>query len=141
MAEVVESYGGTVDKYLGDALMAVFGVPVAHDDDAERAVAAALAMQQLGGDLPFSIGVNTGDVLVTAVGTEGGITVIGDAVNVAARLEKVARPGEVLIGPLTSSLAGHRFELEDRPPLMLKGRRQPVGVSRALEMRRPAAQR
>jgi len=66
MAEVVENHGGTVDKYLGDALMAVFGVPVAHDDDAERAVAAALAMRELGGDLAFSIGINSGEVMATA---------------------------------------------------------------------------
>src|SRR5207244_4049826 len=86
MAEVVESYGGTVDKYIGDALMAVFGVPQAHDDDAERAVAAAFAMRELGGDLAFSIGINTGEVMATAVGRDGDVTVIGDAVNVAARL-------------------------------------------------------
>src|SRR5437870_2927305 len=108
MAEVVESYGGTVDKYLGDALMAVFGVPQAHDDDAERAVAAALAMREVGGDLAFSIGVNTGEVMVTALGGDVGSTVIGDTVNVAARLEKAAGPGEVLVGPLTAELAGDR---------------------------------
>src|SRR5438552_4461391 len=93
MAEVVAEHGGTVDKYMGDSLMAVFGVPLAHDDDAERAVAAALAMRELGGDLAFSIGVNTGEVMVTAVGGETG-TVIGDTVNVAARLEKAAGPGQ-----------------------------------------------
>src|SRR5437764_935296 len=78
LAEVVAEHGGTVDKYMGDSLMAVFGVPQAHDDDAERAVAAALAMRELGGDLAFSIGVNTGEVMVTALGGGVGSTVIGD---------------------------------------------------------------
>src|SRR5438552_1604028 len=95
MGEVVAEHGGTIDKYMGDSVMALFGVPQAHDDDAERAVAAGLAMRGLGGDLAFSIGVNTGEVMVTAVGGEAGTTVIGDTVNVAARLEKAAGPGEV----------------------------------------------
>src|SRR5205807_5361701 len=67
LATVVTNHGGTVDKYMGDSLMAVFGVPASHDDDAERAIAAALAMQELTGDLTFSIGINSGEVLVTAV--------------------------------------------------------------------------
>jgi class 3 adenylate cyclase len=121
MAEVVESHGGTVDKYLGDALMAVFGVPVAHDDDAERAVAAALAMRELGGDLAFSIGINSGEVMATAVGRDGDVTVIGDAVNVAARLEKAAAGGEVLVGPLTAELAAGGIAFRDRQPVILKG--------------------
>ena len=79
-----------VDKYTGDSLMAVFGVPQAHEDDAERAVTAALGMRQLGGDLALSIGVNSGPVMVTSVGRDGDLTVIGDTVNVAARLEKAA---------------------------------------------------
>ena len=136
MAAAVTAHGGTVDKYMGDCLMAVFGVPVSHDDDAERAIAAALAMQALGDELPFSIGINTGDVLVTAVGGDGGRTVIGDAVNVAARLEKVAGAGEILVGPLTAELAGERAELRPRPPLLLKGRRQPVDVWEAVAVGR-----
>jgi class 3 adenylate cyclase len=136
MAAAVTAHGGTVDKYMGDCLMAVFGVPVSHDDDAERAIAAALAMQALGDELPFSIGINTGDVLVTAVGGDGGRTVIGDAVNVAARLEKVAGAGEILVGPLTAELAGERTELRPRPPLLLKGRRQPVDVWEAVAVGR-----
>src|SRR5207245_10918042 len=100
LAEVVAEHGGTVDKYMGDSIMAVFGVPAAHDDDAERALAAGLAMRELGGDLAFSIGINSGEVMVTAVGRSGDLTVIGDTVNVAARLEKAAGPGEVLCGRL-----------------------------------------
>ncbi|MHB8669696.1 MAG: adenylate/guanylate cyclase domain-containing protein [Acidimicrobiales bacterium] len=135
MAEVVLDHGGTVDKYLGDCLMAVFGVPTAHDDDAERAVAAGLAMRELAADLAFSIGINTGEVMVTAVGRDGEVTVIGDAVNVAARLEKAAAPGEVLVGRLTAELSGARVLLRPRPPVMLKGKRDPVEVWAALGMR------
>src|SRR5438477_6058793 len=136
MAEVVESYGGTVDKYLGDALMAVFGVPVAHDDDAERAVAAALAMRELGGDLAFSIGINSGEVMATSVGRDGEATVIGDAVNVAARLEKAAGGGEVLVGRVTADLAGTGVVLRERQPVVLKGKRDPVRVWEAVALRR-----
>jgi class 3 adenylate cyclase/tetratricopeptide (TPR) repeat protein len=135
MAEVVESHGGTVDKYLGDALMAVFGVPVAHDDDAERAVAAALAMRDLGGDLAFSIGINSGEVMATAVGRDGDVTVIGDAVNVAARLEKAAAGGEVLVGPLTAELAATGITFRERQPVILKGKRDPVPVFEVLGLR------
>ncbi|MBV9411700.1 MAG: AAA family ATPase, partial [Acidimicrobiia bacterium] len=135
MAEVVENHGGTVDKYLGDALMAVFGVPVAHDDDAERAVAAALAMRELGGDLAFSIGINSGEVMATAVGRDGDVTVIGDAVNVAARLEKAASGGEVLVGPLTAELAAGGIAFRERQPVILKGKRDPVPVFEVLGLR------
>src|SRR5437588_7864592 len=135
MAEVVETHGGTVDKYLGDALMAVFGVPVAHDDDAERAVAAALAMRDLGGDLAFSIGINSGEVMATAVGRDGDVTVIGDAVNVAARPEKAATGGEVLVGPLTAELATTGIAFRERQPVILKGKRDPVPVFEVLGLR------
>jgi class 3 adenylate cyclase/tetratricopeptide (TPR) repeat protein len=135
LGRVVAEHGGTVDKYMGDSLMAVFGVPVAHDDDAERAVAAALAMRRLGGDLVFAIGVNSGEVMVSAVG-RGDVTVIGDTVNVAARLEKAAAPGEVLCGRLTAELSGHRVELEERRPVVLKGKSEPVEVFAALRLRR-----
>jgi class 3 adenylate cyclase/tetratricopeptide (TPR) repeat protein len=137
LARVVAEHGGTVDKYMGDSLMAVFGVPVAHDDDAERAVAAGLAMRRLGGDLVFSIGVNSGEVMVGAVGGTG-VTVIGDTVNVAARLEKAAGPGEVLCGRLTTELARHRVEFEERQPVLLKGKSEPVDVWAALHLRRTA---
>src|SRR5947209_13815196 len=139
MAEVVESHGGTVDKYLGDALMAVFGVPVAHDDDAERSVAAALAMRDLGGDLAFSIGINSGEVMATAVGRDGDVTVIGDAVNVAARLEKTASGGEVLVGPLTAELAAGGIAFRERQPVILKGKRDPVPVFEVLGLREGGA--
>ncbi len=128
LGEAVEAHGGTVDKFMGDSVMAVFGVPTAHDDDAERAVAAALAMRDLGGDLAFSIGVNSGEVMATAVGRAGDMTVIGDTVNVAARLEKAAGPGEVLCGRLTVELARGRVRFREHQPVLLKGKREPVEV-------------
>ncbi|HXQ62978.1 MAG TPA: adenylate/guanylate cyclase domain-containing protein [Acidimicrobiales bacterium] len=135
LAEVVAEHGGTVDKYMGDSMMAVFGVPVAHDDDAERAVAAGLAVRALGGDLTFSIGINSGEVMATSVGRAGEVTVIGDTVNVAARLEKVAAPGEVLCGRLTTELAGRGIWFRERQPVLLKGKQEPVGVWEAVALR------
>ena len=120
---------------MGDSLMAVFGVPVAHDDDAERAVAAGLAMRRLGGDLVFSIGINSGAVMATPVGEGGDSTVIGDTVNVAARLEKAAGPGEVWCGPLTAELIGSRAVFRARQPVILKGKREPVEVWEAVALR------
>jgi class 3 adenylate cyclase len=135
LGAVVIDHGGTIDKYMGDSLMAVFGVPVAHDDDAERAVAAGLAMRRLGGDLVFSIGINSGEVMATPVGRAGDDTVIGDTVNVAARLEKAAGPGEVLCGSLTAELIGPRVLFRSRQPVILKGKREPVEVWEAVAMR------
>ena len=135
LAAVVTAHGGTIDKYMGDCLMAVFGVPAAHDDDAERAVAAALAMRKLGGDLVFSIGINSGEVMATPIGDEGDLTVIGDTVNVAARLEKAAGPGEVLCGPLTAELVGWRGTFRPRQAVILKGKKEPVDVFEAVALR------
>ena len=135
MADEVDEHGGIVDKYTGDSLMAVFGVPQAHEDDAERAVTAALSMRQLGGDLAVSIGVNSGPVMVTSVGRDGDLTVIGDTVNVAARLEKAAAPGEVLVGRLTAELTGDRVVYRERQPVVLKGKRDPVEVREATSVR------
>jgi class 3 adenylate cyclase/tetratricopeptide (TPR) repeat protein len=135
LAEVITDHGGTVDKYMGDSMMAVFGVPVAHDDDAERAVAAGLAVRSLGGDLAFSIGINSGEVMATTVGGAGDVTVIGDTVNVAARLEKVAAPGQVLCGRLTAELAGQGVWFRERQPVLLKGKQEPVGVWEAVALR------
>jgi class 3 adenylate cyclase/tetratricopeptide (TPR) repeat protein len=135
LAEEVAEHGGIIDKYMGDSLMAVFGVPQSHEDDAERAVTAALSMRQLGGDLAFSIGVNSGPVMVTSVGRDGDTTVIGDTVNVAARLEKAAAPGEVLVGHLTAELTGDRVVYRERQPVVLKGKRDPVQVWEATAIR------
>ena len=105
---IVERHGGTVEKFIGDAVMAVFGIPVAHEDDALRAVRAVAEIrerltalgEELSVALSFRTGVNTGEV----VAGEGETLVTGDAVNVAARLEQAAAPGEILIGAETLSL-------------------------------------
>jgi len=138
MAEIVVDHGGTVDKYLGDALMALFGVPLAHGDDAERALAAALAMCEADVGLRFSIGVNSGEVMVGELGEGGGVTAIGDAVNVAARLEKAAGAGEILIGALTAELVADRFVLRERETALLKGKRRPVAVYQVMGRRTAA---
>jgi len=128
LGEIVAEHGGTVDKFMGDSVMAVFGVPTAHDDDAERAVAAGLAMREVAGDLAFSIGINSGEVMATAVGRAGDVTVIGDTVNVAARLETAAAPGQVLCGRLTAELARERVRFRERRPILLKGKGEAVEV-------------
>jgi class 3 adenylate cyclase/tetratricopeptide (TPR) repeat protein len=132
IAKVVVDHGGSVDKYIGDSVMALFGIPAAHGDDADRAVAAALAIRDQGGELRFSIGINSGEVMVTAVGEGGATTAIGDAVNVAARLEESAGAGEVLVGPLTAELVRERFLLHAREPALLRGKREPVEVFEVL---------
>jgi class 3 adenylate cyclase/tetratricopeptide (TPR) repeat protein len=130
MKAIVESHGGTVEKFIGDAVMAVFGVPVTHEDDALRAVRAAAEMRDalpaLG--LEGRIGVMTGEVVT---GTEERL-VTGDAVNVAARLESAAAPGEVLIGQPTLDLVHGSVEVEAVEPLELKGKTQPVAAFRLL---------
>ena len=110
--DVVAQHGGVIHSYLGDGVMAIFGVPQAHDDDAERAVAAALAITRVtDGGLSFSCGVNTGELVVIPVGLDAKPSILGDTVNVAARLEKLAGAGEVLVGPVTAQLARHRVAL------------------------------
>src|SRR5262249_11367850 len=101
MAAEIGAAGGTVEKFAGDAVMAAFGAPAAHEDDAERVLRAALAMRrrlrEIDARLSLGIGVNTGEVVVDRP-REGSSFVPGDAVNVAARLEQAAEPGEVLVG-------------------------------------------
>ena len=130
--EIVESHGGTIEKFVGDAVMAVFGVPVLHEDDALRAVRAASeileALPALG--VQARIGVNTGEVVT---GTEERLAT-GDAVNVAARLEKAAAPGTVLLGAETARLVRGAVELMSVEPLELKGKADPVPAYRLLEV-------
>src|SRR5215475_6809283 len=124
MKSIVESHGGSVEKFIGDAVMAVFGVPAAHEDDALRACRAAVEMRDVFPDLGISgrIGVNTGEVVT---GTEERLAT-GDAVNVAARLEQAAQPGEVLIGAQTLELVGAAVEVGEERLLELKGKAEPV---------------
>src|SRR5438067_3761817 len=124
MKTIVEAHGGTVEKFIGDAVMAVFGVPVLHEDDALRAVRAAAEMRDAlpGLGVQARIGVNTGEVVT---GTEERLAT-GDAVNVAARLEQAAGPGTILIGPKTHRLVHSAAEIEAVEPLTLKGKSEPV---------------
>ena len=110
MKAIVERHGGSVEKFIGDAVMAVFGVPVVHEDDALRAVRAAAEMRDALPELgvPGRIGVTTGEVVT---GTEERLAT-GDAVNVAARLEQAAQPGEILIGEETLRLTRDAVEVE-----------------------------
>jgi len=135
MKGIVERHGGTVEKFIGDAVMAVFGVPRVHEDDALRAVRAALEMRDAlpGLGLEARIGVNTGEVVT---GTEERLAT-GDAVNVAARLEQAAKPGEILIGPETLRLVRECAETEPVEPLELKGKSDPVAAHRLVAVREP----
>ena len=133
MKAIVERHGGTVEKFIGDAVMAVFGVPVLHEDDAMRAVRSAADMRDAlpGLGLQGRIGVTTGEV-VTGTGER---LATGDAVNVAARLEQAAQPGEVLIGQPTLALVGEAAEFETVEPLALKGKAEPVPAYRLVGVR------
>ena len=124
MKEIVEGHGGSVEKFIGDAVMAAFGVPAAHEDDALRACRAAVEMREAFPALGIEgrIGVSTGEVVT---GTEERLAT-GDAVNVAARLQQAAQPGEVLIGEATRALAGNAVDAERVEPLALKGKSEPV---------------
>jgi len=136
LGDEVTRYGGTVDKYIGDNVMAIFGAPVAHEDDEERAVRAALGMQgameeinsemtaRHGASLQLRVGINTGEVLAGAVGD--GYTVIGDTVNVAARLQAAGRPGTVTVGERTYRATADEVEYRTLDPLHLKGKAEPV---------------
>jgi class 3 adenylate cyclase len=126
MKGVIEAHGGSVEKFIGDAVMAVFGVPVAHEDDALRACRAAVEMRAAFPELGISgrIGVNTGEVVT---GTEERLAT-GDAVNVAARLEHEAQPGEVLVGSPTLRLVGAVVEVGAERLLRLKGKSDPVAA-------------
>ncbi len=124
MKKIVEAHGGSVEKFIGDAVMAVFGVPVAHEDDALRACRAAVEMRDAlpGLGIAGRIGVNTGEVVT---GTEERLAT-GDAVNVAARLEQAAQPGEVLVGAETMRLVRSAVEVGERRSLELRGKAEPV---------------
>src|SRR5436190_12500129 len=128
MKEIVEAHRGMVEKFIGDAVMAVFGVPQVHEDDALRACRAAVEMRDALPELGVAarIGVNTGEVVT---GTEERLAT-GDALNVAARLEQAAQPGEILVGEETLRLVQGAVETEPVEPLELKGKRQPVAAQR-----------
>jgi class 3 adenylate cyclase len=134
----IERHGGTVQKYAGDAVLAVFGIPRVHEDDALRAVRAAdeiarrlpRVADELGLALQFRTGINTGLVHTD----EGRTLAMGDAVNVAARLEQAAQPGEILLGSDTLGLVLGAVEVEALMPLALKGKAEPVEAFRLLRL-------
>ncbi|MBM65119.1 MAG: hypothetical protein CMH55_02645 [Myxococcales bacterium] len=133
LSKLVESHGGSVDKIIGDAIMALFGVPKASGDDAERAVLCGLAIHtvvaeiggQMGLDLQMRVGINTGEVIAGPLGRASEFTVIGDTVNVAARLESAAGAGQVMVGETTAKQVSRRFDLAPVGELRLKGRDRP----------------
>jgi adenylate cyclase len=155
LAQEVERYGGTIDKYIGDNVMAIFGAPVTHEDDAERAVRAGLEMQaamtEINAELEarhserfaLRVGINTGEVLAGAVA--GAYTVSGDAVNVASRLQSAGEPGSIIVGEATQRATCDRIEYVALDPLTLKGKAEPVAAWSVVGLReapaRPAAAR
>jgi class 3 adenylate cyclase/tetratricopeptide (TPR) repeat protein len=134
ITEIAEAYGGTVEKFAGDAAMVVFGVPVVHDDDAERAVRAAIEIRDGPAELAVRVGVNTGEA-VTAASEDRQFMVSGDAVNVAARLQQGAEPGEVLVGDLTHQLTRSVVEYEAREPIVAKGKTEALVAFQAIRAR------
>ncbi len=150
MRAVIERHGGTVEKFIGDAVMAVFGIPVLHEDDALRAVRAAWEMRDALGALNDELerergvtiavrtGVNTGEVVAGDSSSEQTL-VTGDAVNTAARLEQAAGPGEILLGDVTWRLVRDAVEVERVEPLDLKGKAEPVPAHRLVDVTLEAA--
>jgi class 3 adenylate cyclase/predicted ATPase len=140
---VLERHGGTVEKFIGDAVMAVFGIPVVHEDDALRAARAAVEMadslrllneeleRRWEVSLEVRIGVNTGEV-VAGDPSGGQAFATGEAINLAARLQQAAAPGEILIGETTRRLLGDRVAVAEVAPLLVKGKRGPVSAARLL---------
>jgi class 3 adenylate cyclase/tetratricopeptide (TPR) repeat protein len=139
MKASAERHGGTLEKFIGDAVMAVFGEPAVHEDDALRACRAAGEMLEVFPDLEVEgrIGIATGEVVT---GTEERLAT-GDAVNVAARLQQAAHPGEALIGNGTLALVGSAVEVEAVEPLVLKGKAEPVPAYRLVGVREAAGLR
>ncbi len=152
MVDVIFKYEGTLDKFVGDEIMAIWGAPISRDDDAERAVRAAIEMQQLMetfnaeqrengvGGFEIGIGLNTGEVVAGYMGSTKSMeyTVMGDTVNTAARFCSTAGPREVLIGENTFREVGYLLNLEKLPPTKLKGKAEHVDIYRVLGLK-PAA--
>ncbi|GAA0018170.1 UNVERIFIED_ORG: putative ATPase/class 3 adenylate cyclase [Bradyrhizobium japonicum] len=147
LTAAVQSFGGFVDKFIGDALLALFGAPAAHEDDPERAVRAALDMidrtarlserakAYAGSPLLLHVGINTGHVVAGGLGAgvAKSYSVTGDTVNTAQRLQSMAAPGEVLVGPLTHRLTRHAFSYDSLGEVSLKGKMGSVLVHRLNE--------
>lgn len=142
LAEAVYRYEGYVDKYIGDAIMALFGAPLAHENDAERAVLTALEMIEIirrrqeasAHPIALRVGLNLGEVVAAHMGSEMRLqyTVMGDTVNVASRLESAAEPNTVLASESVYERIAHKFETEEVPPLTVKGKSEPVRAHRII---------
>jgi class 3 adenylate cyclase len=155
MSAQIERFGGMVEKYAGDAVLVLFGVPVAHEDDPERAVLCALGMQQAMKqvaediqrryqvDLAVRVGVNTGDVVSGSWDASGQqqAAVTGDAINTAARMQAAAEPGGVLVGAETMRMARRRIRFGEERALILKGKAEPVPAYAALGLREQLSER
>ena len=135
--DVIERYGGTVEKFIGDAVMAVWGAPTAFEDDAERAVRAGMELVEvvrgLGPGIQARAGVLTGEATVTLGATNQGM-VAGDLVNTASRLQSVAQPGTVLVGEPTYRASSAAIVFEPAGDQSLKGKRSPVPAWRAVRV-------
>jgi len=152
MSSVAERHGGTVAKFIGDAIVIVFGVPRAHEDDALRAIKTAMEMRRdlhalnkeleprWGVTLETKTAVNTGEILATTRDFDddpagrGGHIAVGDAMNIGARLEQAAGAGDIVLGEATYRLVGDAVEAARMPPLTLKGKADPVSAYRLVEI-------
>lgn len=150
LVPIVERYGGTIDKFIGDAIMALFGAPVVHENDPERALRAALDMvaeleafnRERGVSLGIHFGINSGEVIAGDIGAHGrrDYSVIGDPVNVAARLQDLSQRGEIFVGPETWRLTRNIFEFETLSPAAVRGRDAPVPMYKLLGIKVGAGQ-
>src|SRR5438477_12760916 len=130
----LERFGGTVEKFIGDAVMALFGAPVAHEDDPERAVRAGLAIREWAQEegVELRIGINTGEALVTYGGEP---MAAGDVVNTAARLQSAAPVNGILVGEKTHEATKQAIDFAEAEPVAAKGKAEPVAVWEALQAR------
>ena len=142
MVDAVEAFGGTVKDLAGDGILALFGAPVTHEDDAERAIRAALRIVERTDDggppLEIRVGIETGLVVLGPIGGGGRVEygATGDALNTAARLQSNASPGCVLVGDVTRRAAGDRFAWGEEQRLELKGKSEPVPAFEVIGERR-----
>ena len=148
LGQDIQRFGGKVDKIIGDELVALFGAPVAHSDDAERAVRAALAMKDTaarlsdGGEtLQLRIGITTGDVLVGATVIGGDYTAMGDTMNLASRLEQIAEPGQIIVGPATQAASAGAILYRPKGDVSPRGRSGKVNIFEAVRAAGPPGTR
>lgn len=147
LVPIVTKYGGKVEKYVGDAIMAVFGVPLSHENDPERALRTGLEMMESMADfnaahetdLNLHSGINTGMVIVGNIGMSEQ-EIMGDTVNVASRLKDLAKPGQIFVGPTTYRLTRSIFEFQELGSIRLKGKSKPISAYRLLSVPRRSNQ-